>query len=221
MNYAWDFSVIYTYREVLAVGLLNTVLYTIICIIGGMLFGLVAAFGRLTPYFVIRGPAQLLVEVFRCTPLLVILVWFYYALPALLGFQISALTAGLLALSLYGGSFYCEIIRAGIISIDSGQREAAQALGMQRHDAMRRIILPQALRRMIPPLMNQSILQLKNTSLVSVLALPDLIYQGQLVTHETYRPLEVYTTVAIVYFAILFPATLVVQRLERRFDTKG
>lgn len=221
MTYAWDFNVIYTYREVLLVGLGNTLLYTFACIVGGLLVGLLAAFGRLSPLLIVRWPTQLLVEIFRCTPLLVILIWFYYALPALLGIQISALTAGLLALSLYGGSFYGEIIRAGIISIDIGQREAAQALGMRRGDAMRRIILPQALRRMVPPLMNQSILQLKNTSLVSVLALPDLIYQGQLVTHETYRPLEVYTTVAVVYFAILFPATLLVQRLERRFDTKA
>jgi polar amino acid transport system permease protein len=221
MTYAWDFNVIYTYREVLLVGLGNTLLYTFACIVGGLLVGLLAAFGRLSPLMIVRWPTQLVVEIFRCTPLLVILIWFYYALPALLGVQISALTAGLLALSLYGGSFYGEIIRAGIISIDIGQREAAQALGMRRSDAMRRIILPQALRRMVPPLMNQSILQLKNTSLVSVLALPDLIYQGQLVTHETYRPLEVYTTVAVVYFAILFPATLLVQRLERRFDTKA
>ncbi len=219
--YSWDFGVIYTYREVLAAGLLNTLYYTAACIVGGLLVGLVAAFGKLSPLAVVRLPIHFLVEIFRCTPLLVILIWFYYALPALLGVQISALTAGMLALSLYGGAFYCEIIRAGIISIESGQREAAQALGMRRWDAMRRIILPQALRRMVPPLMNQSILQLKNTSLVSVLALPDLIYQGQLVTHETYRPLEVYTTVAVIYFAILFPATLLVQRLERRLNLKG
>lgn len=219
--YSWDFGVIYTYREVLAAGLLNTLYYTAACIVGGLLVGLVAAFGKLSPLAVVRLPIHFLVEIFRCTPLLVILIWFYYALPALLGVQISALTAGMLALSLYGGAFYCEIIRAGIISIESGQREAAQALGMRRWDAMRRIILPQALRRMVPPLMNQSILQLKNTSLVSVLALPDLIYQGQLVTHETYRPLEVYSTVAVIYFAILFPATLLVQRLERRLNLKG
>lgn len=221
MTYSWDFSVVYIYREVLAVGLINTLIYTIACIAGGLLFGLVAAFGRLSSLLIVRWPVQFFIEIFRCTPLLVILIWFYYALPVLLGIQISALVAGLLALSLYGGSFYCEIIRAGIISIEAGQHEAAQALGMQRRSVMRRIILPQALRRMVPPLMNQSILQLKNTSLVSILALPDLIYQGQLVTHETYRPLEVYTVVAVIYFAILFPATLMVQRLERRFDTKA
>lgn len=219
--YSWDFSVIYTYREVLAAGLVNTLIYTAACIVGGLAIGLLAAMLRLSRLWIVTLPVQLMVELFRCTPLLVILIWFYYALPALLGIQISALIAGLVALSLYGAAFYCEIIRAGIISIEAGQREAAQALGMRRGDVMRRIILPQALRRMVPPLMNQSILQLKNTSLVSVLALPDLIYRGQLVTHETYRPLEVYTTVALIYFAVLFPATLFVQRLERRFDTKG
>lgn len=219
--YSWDFTVIYTYREILAVGLGNTLIYTATCIVGGLLFGLLAAIGRLSSLIIVRWPIQFLVEIFRCTPLIVILIWFYYALPALLGIRISALTAGMLALSLYGGAFYSEIIRAGIISIEAGQREAAQALGMRRLDSMRRIILPQALRRMVPPLMNQSILQLKNTSLVSVLALPDLIYIGQQVTHETYRPLEVYTAVAVIYFLILFPLTLLVQQLERRFDAKG
>lgn len=219
--YSWDFTVIYNYREVLAAGLGNTLIYTASCIAGGLLFGLLAAIARLSPLGIVRWPIQLFVEIFRCTPLLVILIWFYYALPALIGIRIPALTAGLLALSLYGGAFYSEIIRAGIISIESGQREAAQALGMRRWDAMRRIILPQALKRMVPPLMNQSILQLKNTSLVSVLALPDLIYIGQQITHESYRPLEVYTAVAVIYFIVLFPLTLVVQRVERRFDAKA
>lgn len=218
--YKWDFHIIYVYRELLALGLLNTLLYTATCIVGGLVVGLLAAFARLSPFRAVSWPVQVFLEIFRCTPLLVILVWFYYALPALIGFPISAPVAGLLALSLYGGAFYGEIIRAGIVSIDSGQREAAQALGMVRRDVMRKIVLPQALRRMIPPLMNQSILQMKNTSLVSILALPDLIYQGNLITNETYRPLEVYTTVAVIYFAILFPATLLVQRLERRFDSK-
>jgi polar amino acid transport system permease protein len=219
--YRWDFEIIFVYRELLALGLLNTLLYTAISVVAGLVVGLLAAFARLSPYRIVNWPVQFLLEIFRCTPLLVILVWFYYALTALIGFPISAPIAGLLALSLYGGAFYGEVIRAGIVSIDIGQREAAQALGMVRRDVMRKIILPQALRRMVPPLMNQSILQMKNTSLVSILALPDLIYQGNLITNETYRPLEVYTTVAVIYLAILFPATLLVQRLERRFDSKS
>jgi polar amino acid transport system permease protein len=128
----------------------------------------------------------------------------------------SATTAGVLALSLYGGAFYSEIVRGGIASIETGQTEAALALGMTPAQSMRRIVLPQALKRMVPPLMNQSIIQLKNTSLVSVLAVPDLLYQGQAVAHDTYRPLEIYTLVAVIYFVILFPLTLLVGRLERR-----
>jgi len=124
--------------------------------------------------------------------------------------------AATLTLTLYGGAFYAEIIRAGIQSIDAGQWDAGRALGLGRLLLMRKIILPQALKRMLPPLMNQSIIQLKNTSLVSVLAVPDLLYQGQVVTAAIYRPLEVYTLVALVYFAVLFPLTLAVQGLERR-----
>src|SRR5699024_12518599 len=102
------------------------------------------------------------------------------------------------------------------VSIEGGQLDAARALGMRKWQAMRRVVLPQAFKRMIPPLMNQSMLQLKNTSLISVLTVPDLVYQGQLIAHETYRPLEVYTVVALSYFVVLFPATLLVQRIENR-----
>ncbi|MEO8120146.1 MAG: amino acid ABC transporter permease, partial [Rhodoferax sp.] len=124
--------------------------------------------------------------------------------------------AAVMALSLYGGAFYSEIIRGGIISIDAGQSEAARALGMTKFQIMWRVVLPQALRRMTPPLMNQSIMQLKNTSLVSVLALPDLVYQGQAVVHETYRPLETYTLIALMYLAVLLPITSLVKKLESR-----
>ena len=181
-----------------------------------MVVGLVAGLGRLAPYAIIRWIAQAYIEVFRCTPVLVQLVWFYYALPILSGIDMSATSAAVLALSLYGGAFYAEIIRGGIVSIDAGQREAAEALGMTPGQSMRRIILPQAIKRMVPPLMNQSIIQFKNTSLVSVLAVPDLLYQGQAIAHDTYRPLETYSLVAVIYFAVLFPLTLLVQYLERR-----
>ena len=142
------------------------------------------------------------------------LVWFYYALPVLTGIQISAAVAATICLSLYGGAFYSEIVRGGIISTDVGQIEAARAIGMRRAQILRRIVLPQALKRMVPPLMSQSIMQLKNTSLLSVLAVPDLLYQGQVVAHETYRPLELYTFIAVAYFAVLLPVTMWAKRLE-------
>lgn len=218
MTYQWDFSFIWGYRWLFVDGLGVTLAFTVAIVVLGLLVGLVAALARLSPFAPLRWVVQGIIEVFRCTPVLVQLVWFYYALPILAGIEMSAVTAGILALSLYGGSFYSEIIRGGITSIERGQTEAAFALGMRPAQAMRRIVLPQALKRMVPPLMNQSIIQLKNTSLVSVLAVPDLLYQGQAVAHDTYRPLEIYTLTAVIYFVVLLPLTLLVVRLEQRLS---
>jgi polar amino acid transport system permease protein len=212
--YHWDFGVLWTYRSLLLAGLGYTLLFTIICVALGLVIGLASAIGRLSKNRVLTTVLRGYVELFRCTPVLVQLVWFYYALPVLTGIQISATLAATLCLSLYGGAFYSEIIRGGIISTDQGQIEAARALGMRRFQVMRRIVLPQAFKRMVPPLMSQSIMQLKNTSLLSVLAVPDLLYQGQAIAHETYRPLELYTCVAVAYFAVLLPVTMWAKRLE-------
>ena len=212
--YEWDFGFLWKYRSLLIGGIGYTLLFTVICVIGGLAVGLVAGMGRLSSHKFISVPLRAFVEVFRCTPVLVQLVWFYYALPVLTGIEMSAPVAAALCLSLYGGAFYSEIIRGGIISTDPGQTEAGQAIGMTRGQVMRRIILPQAFRKMIPPLVSQSIMQLKNTSLLMVLAVPDLLYQGQVIAHDTYRPLEVYTFIAIAYFVMLFPITLWAKRLE-------
>jgi polar amino acid transport system permease protein len=163
-------------------------------------------------------PLEGYVEVFRCTPLLVQIVWFYYALPILLNFSLPAWLAAGLGLTLYMGAFCAEIFRAGVISIGRGQWQAGRALGMTHIQLMRRIVLPQAVRRMVPPLVNQSITQLKNTALLYVVAVPDLMYTGSIVTAETFRPLEVYTSVAAMYFMMLYPMTLFAKRLEVRVD---
>jgi len=212
--YHWDFGILWTYRALLIAGLAYTLAFTVLCVALGLVIGLVTGIGRLSKNRAVSGTMRAYVEVFRCTPVLVQLVWFYYALPVLTGLQISAPLAAALCLSLYGGAFYSEIVRGGIISTDPGQIEAARALGMRRHQVMRRIVLPQAFKRMVPPLMSQSIMQLKNTSLLSVLAVPDLLYQGQVIAHETYRPLELYTFIAVAYFAVLLPVTLWAKRLE-------
>lgn len=213
-GYDWDFAVLWKYRSLLLTGLLYTLVFTVICVILGLLVGLVTGLGRLSSNPVVTAPLRAYIEVFRCTPVLVQLVWFYYALPVLTGIEMSAMAAATVCLALYGGAFYSEIVRGGIISIDPGQTEAAKALGMTRFQLMRRIILPQAFKKMVPPLMNQSIMQLKNTSLLSVLAVPDLLYQGQVIAHDTYRPLEVYTFIALAYFAVLLPITIWAKRME-------
>jgi polar amino acid transport system permease protein len=214
--YQWNFDFLWDYRHLFVSGLLHTLGYTLLCVVMGLLMGLVSGMGQLSKTALIRVPFKWYVELFRATPVLVQIIWFYYALPVLLGIEMSPAMAAVMALSLYGGAFYSEIIRGGIISIDAGQSEAARALGMTRFQIMWRVVLPQALRRMTPPLMNQSIMQLKNTSLVSVLALPDLVYQGQAVVHETYRPLETYTLIALMYLAVLLPITSLVKKLESR-----
>jgi polar amino acid transport system permease protein len=217
--YEWDFSILFGYRWLFLQGLGITLAFTVAIVIGGMAIGLLAAICLLSRFRFLRALSLGFIEIFRCTPILVQLIWFYYALPILMGIEMTPTTAALLALSCYGGSFYAEIIRGGIVSIDAGQSEAGAALGMTPALAMRRIILPQALRRMLPALMNQSILQFKNTSLVSVLAVPDLVYQGQMVAHDSFRPLETYTAVAVAYFAILFPLTVFVRNRERKLRT--
>jgi len=216
--YQWDFSTLWDYRWLLLQGLGVTVGFTVAIVIGGLAVGLVEAICLLSRFTALRALSLALIEVFRCTPILVQLIWCYYALPIVAGIEMTPVTASLLALSCYGGAFYAEIIRGGIVSIDVGQTEAAAALGMTPALAMRRIVLPQALRRMLPSLMNQSILQFKNTSLVSVLAVPDLVYQGQMAAHDSFRPLETYTAIAVAYFAILFPLTLFVRYRERKLS---
>ena len=215
-GYPWDFSFLWAYRGLILTGLGVTIAYTIATILLGLLVGLVTGLLRLSRNPVITAPLVAYVEIFRCTPLLVQIIWFYYALPVVLGIDIPAPVAAILVLSLYTGAFYAEIIRGGVNSIERGQWDAARAIGMRRRQVMRHVILPQAVKRMIPPFMNQSIIQLKNTSLVSTIAVADLLYEGTIITAATYRPLEVYTTVAVIYFLVLFPLTLAAQQVERR-----
>jgi len=214
-GYAWDFSFLWGYRGLILHGLAVTIAYTIGTILLGLVIGIAAGLLRLLRNRFVTVPLVAYIEIFRCTPLLVQIIWFYYALPVVIGLDIPATVAATLVLSLYTGAFYAEIVRGGVNSIERGQWDAARALGLRWRHMMRHVILPQAVRRMIPPFMNQSIIQLKNTSLVSTIAVADLLYQGQMITAATYRPLEVYTMVAVLYFAVLFPLTLAAQFVEQ------
>ena len=218
MHYEWDFYFLLRYAPLFWRGVLVTLAYTAGTITLGLIIGLLVGLGRLSKSKLLNIPLIAFIEAFRCTPLLVQIVWFYYALPVLLGIQIPAVVAAILTLSCYTGAFYAEIFRGGIISIERGQWDAARALGLRRWTMMRMVILPQAVRRMMPPFVNRSITQLKNTSLVSTIAVPDLLYNGSLITADTYRPLEVYTVVALIYFALLFPSTMVAQWYERKLE---
>src|ERR1700681_2419024 len=205
MAYKWDFGVVFSYLHFWIKGLGITLAYSAGTVLGGLIIGVVCGMLLLSRHKWITLPVHLYVELFRCTRLLVQIVWFYYALPIVLAIELPAWLAAGLGLTLYMGAFSTEIFRAGIISIDKGQWQAARALGMTNGELMRHIILPQAIKRMVPPFVNQSIIQLKNTSLLYVVAVPDLMYTGSIVVSDTFRPLEVYTSVAAMYFAILYP----------------
>lgn len=216
MGYQYDFSVVLKSTWFEAV--LMTLTYAVGTIVGGLVIGVVCGVALLAPYRWVTLPINAYVQFFRCTPLLIQIVWFFYALPIVINFNLPAWAAAGLGLTLYMGSFCAEIFRAGVMSIDKGQWQAARALGMTYMQLMRRIILPQATRRMVPPFVNQSVLQLKNTSLLYVVAVPDIMYVSSQITSTTYRPLEVYTFAALLYFALLYPLTRLARRLEARVD---
>ncbi len=217
--YKWDFFMIFTGYETLWLkGMLTTIAYATGTIVGGLLIGVLCGMGILTGKRWLTIPIHIYVEVFRCTPVLVQIVWFFFALPVIIGVTIPAWLAAGIGLTLYMGCFSTEIFRGGIISIDKGQWQAARAIGMTYSQMMWHIILPQAMRRMVPPFVNQSVIQFKNTALLYVVAVPDMMYTGYLVVSETYRPLEVYTGVAVGYFLVLYPLTQWGKRLEAHSD---
>ncbi|RYD03959.1 glutamine ABC transporter permease [Desulforamulus aquiferis] len=202
---------------VLLVGLKITVQLTVIAVLFGSIIGLFVALAKLSNYKLLRYPAIIYIEFFRGSPLLVQLFLFYFGLPQLLGHPVDRFMAAAFVLSLNCGAYIAEIFRAGIQSIERGQMEAARSLGMTHAQAMRHVILPQAFKRVIPPLGNEFIIMLKDTSLVSVIGLADMARTGQLIIANTYRALEIWFLVAIIYIIMtVMISEFFVNRMERR-----
>lgn len=187
----------------------------------GLLTGLFVSLARMSGNKWIAIPARIFVEVFRNTPVLVQLIWFYYAMPVLAGVQLPAFAAAALALSLNATAYCAEIYRGGIRSMAKGQSQAGRALGMSKWRVMRRIILPQVLRRMLPAFTNRGVELAKNTSVASIVTVNELLYQARMLSSEYYLPLETFTIVAMIYFLLIYPGTLVAYALERRMNAKG
>lgn len=215
-TYDWDFGVLNRYIPFLFDGLKITFAIALIAIPSGMLLGIAVALMQLSSSRLLRWPATIYVEIMRCTPMLVVLVWFYYALPILTGIALPAFQAVVLAFTLNSGAFFAEAFRSGIKSLPRGQVEAATILGLTYLQRMRYVIVPQGLRTVLPVLVSISVQLFKDTSLVAVLGVADLMYNGQVAANNSFRPLEILTTLAVVYFAILFPITLLLRRLEQR-----
>ena len=233
MTFSWSFFWHYLLQpsSVFLNGLWLTLWISVIAQSLGTLFGLFVALARISKLPALRGPARVFVWAMRGTPLLVQVVFIYTGLAAAnifrfedidLGFITlpGNIQAGILALTLNEAAYMAEIIRAGINSVDVGQAEASKSLGMTYAGYMRRIILPQAARVVVPPLGNEFNSMLKNTSLLSIIGVPELLLATQMVTSATFRVFELYLVVACYYLTLTSLWGLVQQRLERRFGDR-
>ncbi len=216
MSYRWNFASVFENWQALAVGLVGTIKLFVVCLLCGMALGLFVALGRRARTKPLRWTATAFVEVFRNTPVLVQILWFYFALPILLPVEIGPFTAAALGISLNSAAYSAEIYRGGIQSIEPGQWEAARAIGMSGAQTLRRIVLPQAVRRILPALTNRGIEICKMTTLASVVAYPELVQQGKLVASLNFNPLETYTIIGLLFFSLLYPLVRATYAVERR-----
>jgi His/Glu/Gln/Arg/opine family amino acid ABC transporter permease subunit len=211
-----DWSVIWQHRDALIAGTATTFLLTIATMAIAVPCGIVVAVLRLYAWRPVRGLATGYVELFRNLPLILVVYWAFYVLPILTGLGLSPLATGLAALSLNVTAYNAETFRAGINSIRRGQVEAAMALGMTRAQALRRVIVPQALRRILPVLASTWVSLFKDTSLVSVIAVTELAYVSMQVRAQTFRVLEMLTAMAVLYWLLGYPQAKLVDWMQRR-----
>lgn len=218
VSYNWDFGSVFINWELLMQGLINTVKLALACLIVGLTLGLLVGAARYSKKKIVNWPATVFVEVFRNTPVLVQIIWFFFVLPILSPFSINAFTASFLGLTMNTIAFSSEIFRGGIQSIAPGQWEASKALGMSYYQQMRRIILPQSIIRMIPAFTNRGVELVKMTCLASVIAYAELLHQAKTISTISFNPIESYTVIALTFFSLIYPVTFLVRRLEKRTD---
>jgi polar amino acid transport system permease protein len=217
MGYTWNFGPIVAGFPVLMQGLLMTVVLAVASMAGGIVIGLLLATARISRRRGLMAVAAAYTEFFRATPLLMQLMWLYYTVPILTGLRIDAVTAGITSLTLNVSAYVGEVFRAGLTSIGRDQWDAAYAMGMTGRQAFRRIILPQAVRYVIPPLLTIWVLLFKDTSLVSIISVAEITFQGRVIATESFRFLEAFTVVALVYLVATYPQARFVDWVYGRF----
>ncbi|MGB9812152.1 MAG: amino acid ABC transporter permease [Thermovenabulum sp.] len=211
-----DFSIVIPYLQLFIRGSLVAIEITALAVLMGVIIGTFVGMGKMSKVFIIRAICTVYVEVIRGTPLLVQLLIFYFGLPQIIGYSLSEFPAAVIALGINSGGYVAEIVRGGILAVDKGQMEAARSLGMSYAQAMRYIILPQAFKKMIPPLGNEFITLLKNSSLATTIGFPELTRAAQVVAGNTYRPFEPYITAALFYLIMTLSFTQILGVVERR-----
>ncbi len=216
MTYQFRFDVVWNNMPFLLDGLWLTLTISFLALAISMVLGLVVAVVRLSKNRGVSFVGATYVEIFRDTPVLVQLFWVYYVLPILLDIRISAFNAALIGLTLHSSAFLGEIYRAGIQAVPSGHIEAAKVLGLKPLQTFFRIVLPQAFRTIMPPLVNNFVDLIKLSSLASVFAVGEITRKATELSAATFRPLEIFTFIAVIYFFICWPLSLAMRQLERR-----
>jgi polar amino acid transport system permease protein len=219
MAYDWDWSALWDNVPLLLEGILVTVLASVASMAASLVPSLPLTLMRVSGRW-LGVAAQLYIELFRNLPLLVLVLWVFTVLPLLTGVTLSPLLSGIVALTLNLTAFIAEIYRAGITSIATGQSHAARALGMTWPQLYRRIVLPQALMRVLPALGNMWVSLFKDTAILSVIGVGELMYEGRIAATDTYRPLEVFTGVAVIYYLLAYPQSLGVNWLFNKFKVQ-
>ncbi|GIW31865.1 MAG: glutamine ABC transporter permease [Meiothermus sp.] len=215
-----DFGLIRESLPFLLQGAWVTLRITALSLVFGILLGTLVALARMSPMRWLSGLTLGYIELLRGTPLLVQIFLIFFGIPQLTQQQINEFVAGVIAFSINSSAYVAEILRAGIQSIPKGQREAALSLGFSPTQTLRYIILPQAFTRVIPPLVNEGITLLKNSSLLSAIAVVELTRAGQLISARTFKPFEMYLAVSLIYLVMTLALSFVARQLERRWQVR-
>lgn len=221
MEFSWDFTPVLQHYPVLLKGVAMTAVLWLIAFPASMVIGFFISLATGSRNRAALAAGRSYVELFRNTPVMIQLIWFFYAFPILTGYQLAPVVAALFGLVLNASAYCSEIFRAGTASVPQGQWEGAKALGMSRQQQLRRVIVPQVFARMLPAFTNRGIELAKNTSIASVIAVQELMYQGRALSAAFYRPLEILTAVGIIYFLLIYPGSYLAARLERRFALRA
>lgn len=219
--YTWNWSVISDHSGIFVDGMLVTLWLTLLSACFGTALGTSLGPLRRSRLPFLAPASGVFIELFRALPILVLLIWMQYVLPLFVPWRMGAFATAAVALSLNLAAFVAETVRAGIDAIPKHQFESGRVLGLSSVQIMTRIVLPQALRNMLPNLMGLYVTQLKNSSLASIIAVNELLHRANILISDTFRPLEIYTAVAVAYLLMILPCTALARVVERKLEMRG
>lgn len=218
--YFFNWNIIFQYKNIFIEGSLVTIELTLLSVIGGTILGIAIGLARRSNIAIVQLAARVYIEIFRALPILVLLIWIFYVVPIVFSWKFSPFVAAWIGLSLNLSAFVAEVVRSGIQAIPQNQYEAGIVLGLRPIQVMFKIVLPQTFRNILPGLMGMYIATLKDSSLASVIAVNELLHRSNILISNTFRPIEIYTSIAVMYLAIILPVTFLSRRLEKRLSVK-